>query len=662
MPGRLDGNAVKVAHRMMARSFLAAVVLLGVVAVPPAAARGSQPAHTSPAASPARIVAYVRVDQVGYATGASKRAYLMTHRAIGPSAFAVTGPGGAPVFWAQVGADLGAWSARFAHVFALDFDAVTTPGTYRLVVAGPSLSARSPSFRIGSGADLYAQPLANALAFYRAQRDGPDFVASALRTRPGHLNDAHAMTFRTPKVDADGVFAGDLSRLRVRVDASGGWWDAGDYLKFVHTTAYTDALLLAGVRDFPDQMGAGAATSDFTAEARFGAEWLLRMWDDATQTFYYQVGIGSGNGHTAGDHDVWRLPQADDTYGGHDGYYRYIRHRPVFALGSAGSPISPNLAGRDAAALALASQVYRASDPAFADRCLTAAVHIFDLADTEPAKLVTAIPFDYYPETEWRDDMELGATELARALGAGTPPAGLPHDAAYYLQQAAHWAQAYISGPNDAADTLNLYDVSGLAHYELWQAIAQAGDPAGLEVTRADLLADLGKQLSRALAQGAKDPFGFGFTWGQWDTTTHGAGLAVMAAEYDELAGSAAYAVQGGRWLDNILGANAWGTSLIVGDGTTFPTQLQHQVANMVGTLTGKPPVLLGAAVEGPNSNAARGSLPHMRHLKGWVDRFRRFNGHGAEWRDFVEAYSNTEPAIDLTATTPLAFAWLAGD
>ena len=43
---------------------------------------------------------------------------------------------------------------------------------------------------------------------------------------------------------------------------------------------------------------------------------------------------------------------------------------------------------------------------------------------------------------------------------------------------AAHWAKAYMTGPNDAADSLNLYDVSGLAHYELYHAIAQAGYPA----------------------------------------------------------------------------------------------------------------------------------------------------------------------------------------
>ena len=37
---------------------------------------------------------------------------------------------------------------------------------------------------------------------------------------------------------------------------------------------------------------------------------------------------------------------------------------------------------------------------------------------------------------------------------------------------------ARLIGPNDAGDTLNLYDVSGLAHYELYRAITQAGNPS----------------------------------------------------------------------------------------------------------------------------------------------------------------------------------------
>jgi endoglucanase len=372
------------------------------------------------------------------------------------------------------------------------------------------------------------------------------------------------------------------------------------------------------------------------------------------------VGIGSGNDQTVADHDIWRLPQEDDTYGGTDPLYRYIRNRPVFRAGTPGSLISPNLAGRDAAVFAECYQVFRSAEPGLARRCLLAAEHIFDLADTAPrGDLLTVIPFDFYGETEWRDDMELGATELSLALASGASPRGLPHaNAAFYLQQAAHWAHAYIKGPNDAGDTLNLYDVSGLSHYELYRAIAQAGDPPGLEVTRADLLADMRKELDGAVAQAGTDPFGFGFPWSTWDTTSHGAGLAVMVAEYDQLTRTRAYDAFGRRWLANILGANAWGTSLIVGDGTTFPFCMQHQVANLVGSLDGTPPILAGAAVEGPNSFAARGSLEGMRACPpDGVDGFAPFDAR-AVYKDDVQSYSTVEPAIDLTASSPLAFAW----
>src|SRR5262249_44118200 len=150
-----------------------------------------------------------------------------------------------------------------------------------------------------------------------------------------HLNDEAASAYTTPKVNKNGVFKGDLHPTGATLDASGGWWDAGDYLKFVQTTGYTVDEMLAGGRDFPALTGAGAPSSrDFTGEARFGVEWLLRMFDTETGTLYYQVGIGEGNRDTTGDHDIWRLPQADDGFGGEDPLYRYIRHRPVFRAGA----------------------------------------------------------------------------------------------------------------------------------------------------------------------------------------------------------------------------------------------------------------------------------------------------------------------------------------
>jgi endoglucanase len=604
--------------------------------------------------------AFVRVNQVGYATTASKRAYLMASGVETGATFSVKNASGTTVYSASIGANLGSWSTAYPDVYALDFASVTTAGTYTIVTSGPIVGS-SPGFTIDTAANVYSKSLSNSLSFYQNERDGSNYIPSGLRTAPGHLNDASAMTYLTPSMNSSGRFSGDLSPLGIKIDASGAWWDAGDYLKFVETISYTVDMQQLGVRDFPNQMGAGSTTSNFNAEAKFGLDWLQHMWNDTTQTLYYQVGIGSGNAKTVGDHDIWRLPQVDDTYGGTNSLYRYIRNRPVFRAAVAGALISPNLAGRLAADFALCFQIYKTSNPPYANQCLLSAEHIFALANTNPSgNLLTVAPYSFYPETEWRDDLEFGATELYFALASGTLPPGLPQtNPLFYLQSAAHWAHAYITGPNDAADTLNLYDVSGAAHYELYHALAQAGNPSGLEVTQADLLTDLKKQLDKAVTQAGTDPFGFGFTWAAFDTTSHGAGLVVMASEYDHLTGTSAYASYSVQWLANILGANAWGISLIVGDGSTFPHCMQHQVANLAGSLDGSPPILAGAAVEGPNKTTSKGLVSGMVTCPAnGIDQFAQFNGSSATYQDNVQSWSTDEPAVDLTATSPLAFAW----
>ena len=598
----------------------------------------------------------VRVDQVGYAIHAAKRAYLMTPAVERGAHFRVRDSRGGVAYTGRVGADRGGWNAAYTHVYVLELDRLTRPGVYRVEADG----AVSPPFRVDTPARLYAQALANALAFFENERDGANFIPSALRDAPGHLNDAHAMTYALPTVVND-TLVGPLSPLGAFIDASGAWWDAGDYLKFVETDSYVVAMMETGIRDFPTLLGAGSTTANFSAEAAFGLDFLSRMWDDSTRTLYIQVGIGTGNAHVVSDHDIWRLPQADDTYGGRAPADRFIRHRPVFRAAPAGSPISPNLAGRMAASFALCYQLDRTTEPALARSCLLSAEHVFDIADTHPSgDLLTAVPFDFYPETEWRDDLEWGATELADALAAGPPPSGLPHrDPGHYLALAAHWARAYITGPGDGADTLNLYDVSGLAHAELARAIERAGTQPGLEVTRGDLLADMRKQLDGAVRRAAADAFGFGFPWNTFDTTTHGSGLALMASEYRSLTGASTYEAFATHQLDDILGANAWGVSLIVGDGTTYPDCMQHQVANLAGSLDGSPPVLAGAAVEGPNSFAARGVVAGMRRCPpAGGDAYAAFDGRRAVFQDNVQSYSTVEPALDLTVSSPLAFAW----
>ena len=608
--------------------------------------------------------AYIRINQIGYPLDTSCRAYLMALQpAAGDYFFVINllAPQQKPAVYYSglVGPRLGTWGKY--TVYALDFGPINTPSLYVIQINLSSPPVYSPTFNIDTPDKLYAPALANALYFYENQRDGPQFIRTPIRTAPGHLNDAHAVVYLTPTI-RDDTLIGDLKPTGAVIDASGGWADAGDYPKFVETISYMEALMEIGVRDFPVQMGAAAGSSNFTAEARFGMDFLSKMWDDRSRTLYYQVGIATGNDQTIGDHDIWRLPQADDNYGGTDPAYRYIRHRPVFIAAPAGSKISPNLAGRLTADFALGFQLYRQTDPQLAQQYLLSAEHIFDLADTTPhGRLLTTAPHDFYPESEWRDDMELGAAELYLAVrdAQGRTPNNLPHtDAMFYLRAAAHWAYAYINDPNDGGDTLNLYDVSGLAHFELFRAMALAGDPSGLEVSPADLLSDLKQQLDGAVQQADSDPFRFGYAWNGGDTPAHGAGLSVMADEYAYLTGDKQYKNRADQWMGNILGENSWGVSFIVGDGSNYPRCIHSQTANIAGSLDGTPPILRGALVEGPTDSASSGSLDGMRYPDHWTDVYAQFNAHGAVYRDYVESFSTNEPALDLTAPSFLMFAW----
>jgi endoglucanase len=699
--------------------------------------------------------AYIRVNQIGYETGQSPfRAYLMSTAPISGAHFKVISSTGGTAYSGQPGALLGTWSHSKTltyYVYALDFS-VCGNDLYTIEVSGPA-PATSPVFAVDSPEVLYPGLLLNTLFFYETDRDGPDFIPNALRTEPGHLKDAKAHVYQTPALDSNDYIhyvppvPPQVSANLPNIDASGGWWDAGDYMKYVETVSYTTALMEIGIRDFPRQIGAGAPlnppappasisyagssgrgapiSSDFTNEASFGLTWLMKMWDDKTKTLYYQVdnsqdwdyyGEGepsSATGNCGGtyatpyclitEYDIWTLPQAADNFDQPgdpepcDPYTTfYICNRPVYLAAPAGAPISPNLAGRLAADFALCYQLNGEANPSLANQCLTNAEHIFALANTSyadpapsvgsgscPRCLLTAVPFDGYPETVWDDDMELGATELYFALqsaehyGAQNLPAGLPHsDPVYYLQRAAEFAKNYVAKVYDAGfgDTLNLYDVSGLAHFELDRALNMAGNPPDLAMSQSAIRHQLLRQVDDAIAQAATDPWEFGTHWNYGDTTSHGGGLSVMASEAFYLTHSAIYNRFSQRWMGNILGANAWGSSFIVGDGSTFPNCIQHQVANIVGALdgtSGGTPILWGAASEGPAGYATSGLLEYMRRCPtNGVDNFKIFNGNDgpfkpsqtAVYKDNVQSYSTTEPGIDLTSTSFLMWSWrLAG-
>jgi endoglucanase len=609
------------------------IAVLGATPLPASAATGG----------------FVRVDQAGFAPGETKLAYLMATAPVHDARFTVLDAAGHAVLSGRVDAtSRGSWNAAYPAVYPIDVSRLDRPGTYRIRVGGGA-SAVSPRFRVQPAADLYGRLVRDGVTFFQTQRDGRSVLPGTLHRRPAHRNDAAATVYATPHfVTEDVIGDADLTRIGGPVDVEGGWYDAGDYLKFTHTSAYGVITLLAASRAL-----GGSAPATVDAEARHGVDWLDKMWDQRMKTLYLQVGIGSGNaaGTFAGDHDLWRLPERDDA--DTDPADRYAAaHRPVFEAAPPGAPISPNLAGRVSAAFAMAAQQDAGRHPRRAAAEVRAATSLYARAavDSPPEPLVTALPNEFYPEDTWHDDMELGATEIALAtqrLGG--------HGSTAYLRDAAAFARGYIA--DETGDTFNLYDVSALAHADLITAIRRAGHPSGLAVRPAQLVGDLLRQVRTGADRAAADVFHAGGVYTDFDVDSHTFGLLATEAMYRSASGDTTYAAFATRQRDWVLGANAWGVSFMIGEGSTFPHCPQHQVANLRGSIDGTPPVLTGAVVNGPNDpdlfadglgDYQDGMVPCPA---GGADPYAEFTGHGSRYVDDVRAWQTDEPALDMTGS-----------
>ncbi len=600
-----------------------------------------------PRAAGAAVAGLVRVDQVGYLPGEVKQAYLMVPGPVGGVSFAVVNAAGAKVLTGQVGASRGAWNSRFKAVYPITFSGVRTPGTYHITVGGAA-SGSSPSFTIADPARLYRKAIADGIAFFQVERDGPEVIPGQTDRKPAHLNDAKASVYAIPhfEEDSDVITDPNLKKIGGPVNVVGGWYDAGDYLKFTHTTAFGDGILFATERAL-----GSAAPSTLDAEAHFGEQWLERMWDDQSKALYFQVGIGGGNsaGTFTGDHDLWRLPEADD--GNTDPANRFAAaHRPVFRATDPGKKISPNLVGRVAAAFALAAQVDAAKHRDRAQHEFDKAVSIYAMANTAnpPNPLVTALPNAFYPESTWRDDMEWGAAELALAAQA------LGHNGSRYLADAAGFAKAYVA--QDTGDTFNLYDTSALAHADLLKALAAAGNPT-LAIGRAGLVADLKRQLKTGADRATKDIFHAGGVYTDFDVDSHTFGLLTTHALYKQATADTSFDAFATQQRDWLFGANAWGVSFMVGEGTTFPQCMQHQIDNLA------PGRAIGAVVNGPNnvSNFEEGLGDYQDGMKkcppGGADPYNRFSTTASRFVDDVRSWQTDEPALDMSGAAVLGLA-----
>jgi endoglucanase len=622
-------------------------------------------ATASPASGQSLATPEVRVNQVGYPWDAPKAAFVMLARPVHAVRFEVTSRYGV-AYQGTSTDDVGSWNSAYRAVYQLSFSEVGAPGVYQVKMLSPA-AASSPAFVIGDGTQLYRQLVDNAVQYFTSERDGPDVNSAVLDRQPANLTDERAYVYADPSYDSNDNLLGTLKRIGGPVDVAGGWFDAGGgYEKFAYTASYADALMLIASRALSNQQGPGSYPG-LQQEAQFGLQWITELWNPVLKVLYAQVGIGNGsastkqypNGQIQGDYNFWFLPQQEDRLdvkpGGNPGPTAYyVKYRPVFEAAPPGKPVSPDLAGRFAADFALGAQLDASTDLGQAEHMLSLARGVYAMAKTaDVGQIVTTFPYDYYPGTEWKSDMLWGAAEIALADEAtGAPAWQLNAD----LATAARWARAYIAQGHPAdGDTFNLYDNGAVAEAELLQAMRQAGT---YPIARGALLGDLAAQLRTGEDWAKGDPFALGTQLGASDASPHAFGLFITDALYQKYGGSDQYSAFAQQQLNFALGANAWGSSFVVGAGTVFPHCMQSEIANLAGSLTGSGDIQLGATTDGPSSTGnfvGLGTVPGMRACS--AGNFAPFNTATAGYEDNVVSWPSVEPADDYTAASLFAFA-----
>ena len=173
-------------------------------------------------------------------------------------------------------------------VYTFDFSSFDTPGNYRAYVPGLGLSY---PFRIGSDVYDLAAYHTGRLLYY--QRSGTPIVtpyAEPRFARPAayeyDVNGRRLAAAFDASITNSALYNGEVvGSLR---DAHGGWFDAGDYGKYVITGAGTLWYLLTAYDLFPDRFTdgqwnipeSGNGVPDILDEARWELDWMARIQAD----------------------------------------------------------------------------------------------------------------------------------------------------------------------------------------------------------------------------------------------------------------------------------------------------------------------------------------------------------------------------------------------
>lgn len=560
---------------------------------------GQQPGQVPPALD----VAWIRINQLGYAPDGLKTAVLAAKTSLHETTFdLVDATSHHTVFSASIGRSFGSYGP-FTDTRRLDFSTYKKPGRY-YIKAG---AVASPVFNIGS--QVYDGAADFCLRYLRQQRSGFNpFLKDSCHTHDGY-------TLYAPVPDS------------THIDVVGGWHDASDYLQYSTTTANAVYHLLAAWRDFPGVFGDRQQANgldgpnripDILDEAKWGMDWLLKM-HPRPDWLFNQLGDDR-------DHRGMRIPKEDTNF-----YGRGLERPVYFCTGFPqvrGKFLNQttgvaSTAGKFAAAFALGSRLLATIDSTYATTLRQKASTALQLGLAKPGVCQTASVLSpyIYAEENWTDDMELATAALAQ-----------PDRSWQYAQQEkiTPWLGT------DTAKHYQWYPFINPGHYELAKILSG---------TRRDsLIAWYREGIDRVWLKAKTNAF-YRYIPFIWCSNNLTVSFAIQCYWYRRLTGDKTYQSLEQSCFDWLFGCNPWGTSMVYGlpaDGDT-PSDPHSAFTHL------KNYPIDGGLVDGPVYTTIYDHLIGIRLTH--EDAYKEFQSALAVYHDDYGDYSTNEPTMDGTAS-----------
>ncbi len=406
----------------------------------------------------------------------------------------------------------------------------------------------------------YAEVLQKSMFFYECQESG-------------ELSSDNRVSWRANSALEDGA-DNDL-------DLTGGWYDAGDHVKFNFPMAFSTTALAWGGIDFAEGYEASGQMQYLKRNLRWVNDYFIKC-HTTPNTLYGQVGSGSNDHAWWGSAEVMKMD------------------RPSYSIDSTNP--GTDLAAETAAAMAASSIIFQDDDPDYAAELLQHAEQLYSFADNYRGLYTSAITDAsgyYYSYSGYNDELVWGAIWLYRATGDED-----------YLDKAIEYYDNL--GTESQTDTKSYtwgisWDDKSYGCYALL-AILTGEDEYAEDIERhLDYWSDGYNGSQITYTDGG---LAFLDVWGALRYANNTGFLAMYYSKYSTTTDKAdTYKDFAYSQANYSLGDNPLGSSYVCGFGENPPENPHHRTAHgaWANNVSGSPDesrhTLYGALVGGPNSD-----------------------------------------------------------